>query len=467
MNRRLSCLFIPLALPLLLHAAARHKHSTPPSDFAAQIKRVGHVIVIYQENWSFDGLFGRFPGANGLANAGAAVHQVDRSGKPLSSLPQPTGPDGKPDSRFPPANGSPALPVAPFDLAAFIKPADKTGDMIHAFRHEQQQIDHGKMDRFVTWSNNGGLVMSYIDTSDFPEGKLAREFVLCDNFFHSAFGGSFLNHQFFIAAAPPRWPDAPANFVSDDPVKDAPVTSDGFAVNTLLSVNPPLRPGTPPGANLLPDQTHPTIGDRLTAKGVSWKWYAGGYDDAMAGHPDRDFQYHHQPFVYFANYKAGTEARKQHLQDEKNFHQDLQNGTLPAVSFIKFLGPDNEHPGYASLQRGQEHTAAVVDEIRRSAVWKDAVIVVSYDENGGRWDHVAPPVIDRFGPGTRVATIVISPFARRHFVDHTRYETVSILKFLELRFGLDSLTSRDANANPLSNAFDFQARRHSHGKPGL
>jgi phospholipase C len=90
-----------------------------------------------------------------------------------------------------------------------------------------------------------------------------------------------------------------------------------------------------------------------------------------------------------------------------------------------------------------------------SSYWKDTAIIVTYDENGGRWDHVAPPKIDQWGPGTRVPAIIISPYAKPHFVDHTEYETVSILALIEKRFGLTSLNARDERANPLLNAFDF------------
>jgi phospholipase C len=96
-----------------------------------------------------------------------------------------------------------------------------------------------------------------------------------------------------------------------------------------------------------------------------------------------------------------------------------------------------------------------VSRIRASAAWKDTVIIITYDENGGRWDHVAPPVVDRWGPGARVPTIVVSPFARRGFIDHTQYDTTSILKLIEERYGLAPLNARDAGAGDLVNALDF------------
>jgi len=175
----------------------------------------------------------------------------------------------------------------------------------------------------------------------------------------------------------------------------------------------------------------------------------------LAGKPDPLFQFHHQPFIYFAHFADGTEAKRVHLKDEKDFLAAVDSGSLPAVSFVKPLGPDNEHPGYAALLRGQQHVANLVNRIRGSAAWKDTVIIITYDENGGRWDHVAPPVVDRWGPGTRVPTIVISPLARKAFVDHTQYDTTSILRLIEERYGLAPLNARDAGAGDLVNALDF------------
>ena len=105
---------------------------------------------------------------------------------------------------------------------------------------------------------------------------------------------------------------------------------------------------------------------------------------------------------------------------------------------------------------GEQHAEALINAIRNGPDWNSTAIIITYDENGGFWDHVPPPVIDRWGPGSRVPTLVISPFARSGFVDHTFYDTTSILAFIEHRFGLDPLTPRDAAANDLVGAFDFQ-----------
>ena len=241
------------------------------------------------------------------------------------------------------------------------------------------------------------------------------------------------------------FPDAPTAMVatlnSDGTGKtDGAVTPDGHVVNTSFTVNAP-HPATAAANSLVPNQTFATIGDRLDAAGLTWVWYAGGWDNALVGQADPLFQFHHQPFAYFASYADGTKAKKEHLRDQTNF---LASGTeLPAVSFIKPIGADNEHPGYATLAQGEQATVDLINLIKGSKYWNSTAIIITYDEHGGFWDHVAPPKGDQWGPGSRVPAIVISPYAKKGFVDQTPYETVSILHFIEKRFGLASLGSRD------------------------
>ncbi len=427
--------------------------------------KIKHIILIYQENWSFDGLYGKFPGADGLDNAGAAVSQVDLKGNLLKSLPQPVIEEKKKreaDDRFPKD-----MPVGPYDLSNYVPVTGVTGDLVHRYYQEQVQIDGGKMDKFVAGSNNGGLVMSYFDATNLPEGKLAQQYTLCDHYFHEAFGGSFLNHIFLVAMAPPPFLNAPAKMVaqigSDGlplPGKDGAVSPDGYGINTLQSVNHPHKNKTPED-ELMPSLTMPTIGDKLTAKKVSWAWYAGGWDAAMKEGEDEEeetghLSTHHQPFVYFKNYADGTKAKRIHLRDENELNAILEGkGRLPQVSFVKFTSLDDEHPRDADVLRGQKHCAELVEKILGSKYGKDCAILITYDEHGGRWDHVAPPKVDRWGPGSRVPFIIISPFAKKGFVDHTPYTTASILKFIENRFGVEPLNDRDGKANNLDNAFDL------------
>jgi phospholipase C len=447
----------PLALALL--AAPLLTLGAPP---AADLKRVEHVVVIYMENWSFDGLYGQFPGADGL-RFGTPVKQLDRDGTtPLASV-RPPELAGKPDPRFPEP-----LPVETYDLAARVGPEVRTGDLVHRFYTHQRQLAGGENTGFVAWSDNPGLVLSGYDATPLPVGRLAREYVLCDRAFASAFGGSFLNHQWLVAARTPRWEgDAPppealvsaldaegraATLGDDRPL--TPRRPDGwFAVNTIQPMEQPFDPRAQDPRQRLPPLTHPHVGDRLDAAGVSWAYYAGGWEAATEGRADPDFQYHHQPLAYFKDCAPGTRCRAR-LQDEGAFFAALRAGKLPAVSFVKPLGPLNEHPGYADLATGEREVARLVEAVRRSSAWPSTVIVITYDEFGGRYDHVAPPRGDEWGPGSRVPMIVVSPFARRHHVDHTPYETVSILAFIERRFGLPPLSDRDGKADPLSGVLD-------------
>jgi acid phosphatase len=214
----------------------------------------------------------------------------------------------------------------------------------------------------------------------------------------------------------------------------------------------------------------PTIGDRLDEKHISWKYYSGGWDDAIASTLSNPspanpatvnslFQWHHQPFAYYDNYApfladgSCNPRSVKHLQDETNFLSDLISERLPAVSFIKPLGPNNEHPGYADLLTGQQHVADLVKAVQQSEYAEDTLIIITYDEFGGRWDHVAPPVIDQCGPGARVPSIFIGAMVKKGYVDHTQYETDSILSLIEHRFQLKPLSTRDAHANPLTNIF--------------
>jgi phospholipase C len=181
--------------------------------------------------------------------------------------------------------------------------------------------------------------------------------------------------------------------------------------------------------------------------------------------PDGLFQFHHQPFNYFANYAPGTPGRA-HLQDEAAFQSILgasgKTCGLKPVSFVKPIGEENEHPGYASTPLGESHLVATLKAIEGGACAKDTMVIVTYDEFGGQWDHVPPPgqaggpagPHDLFGPGPRIPAVVLSPYLTKPFaVDHVEHDTTAILKTIEQRWGLQALTQRDAAQNSLSSVF--------------
>jgi phospholipase C len=491
------------ALVLTTHCASRGAPGAgnPALPAAAQapprplddISAIQNVVVIYMENRSFDMLYGSFPGANGIPADHAAIPpQVDRDGTVFTTLPPIwgglTGKGAKPPVTQAETEHLPNAPFAIDDPRGFQAPLSvPTRDLIHRFYQNQMQIDGGKNDRFVAYSDAGALVMGHYDGSKLPMWPVARAFTLADNFFMGAFGGSFLNHQYLICACIPYYPDADKSVAKPsiavvDPdgvtltlaetsprsamlgapkfVKDGNLTPDFHAVNTMQppyqpSENAPAPGGNPAYANptrptTLPPQTQTNIGDLLSAKGISWAWYGGAWQATLnAGRPPLvvKFTYHHQPFNYFASTAPGTIARAEHLRDGgvegAEFIKAIDAGTLPQVAFYKPQSSLNEHPGGTDVQSGDAHAADLVAHLMRSPQWAHMLVVVTYDENGGEWDHVAPPRGDRWGPGTRIPAIIISPYARRGYVDHTFYDTSSIIRFLTTRFELPVLPGVD------------------------
>lgn len=471
----------------------------PPSPAGTGLARIEHIVVIYAENRSFDNLYGLFPGANGIANATPAQYtQVDNDGKPFATLP-PVWKGKDADPAFPRD-----LPNRPFRIDAppiNLPLSAPTPDLVHKFYQNQDQINGGRNDRFVAAGDSGALVMGYYDGSKLPMWRWAQEYTLADNFFMGAFGDSFLNHQWLICACTPIDRNAPADLRAQlderGRLKTKPgspasalqgppdfvanqVSPDGYVLTTT---QPPWQPsriapakggdplGTDPSKYTLPPQIQKTVGDTLSAKGVSWAWYSGAWNAALADGmqpPEAkrnviyntakgaaNFVAHHQPFNYFRNYAPGTAARAEHLKDYSELADGIARGKLPQVVFYKPQGSLNEHPGYADVLSGDEHIAEVVSRIKASPLWATTAIIVTYDENGGFWDHVPPPAGDRWGPGTRIPTLIISPYARRGFVDHTRYDTTSIIQFITRRFGLESLPGVRTQMGDLTAAFDF------------
>jgi phospholipase C len=500
---------IPFALRCVSLACFGALALAGPAAADDALSRIKNILVVYAENRSFDHLYGFFPGANGIDNATAeATTQLDHDGTPLPDLAIFDAKTGRPDPRFP------RMPNRPFRIDA--PPINVRLDQIapspiHAFYHNREQINGGRNNMFAAMSTVGGWTMGYFDGSQLRLWQWAREYTLADNFFMGAFGGSFLNHQFLVCACAPRFADAPeamrarldpdgrlSKKPGSPPARDGAVqvfsagggqvTPDGYAVNTT---QPPYQPsGIPPAAGGSPDLADPqgdarsglplppqqatTIGDTLSARGVDWAWYAGGWNQALAdgrrppgekrttiyaGSQTINFQPHHQPFNYYARFAPGTAERARHLKDGEELLRDIDAGTLPPVAFYKPVGHLTEHPAYTDLVSGDAHIADLLERLRNSPQWQGLVVVVTYDENGGFWDHAAPPQGpgrgDRFGPGSRIPAVIVSPFARRGFVDKTAYDTASILKLITRRFDLAPLAGVREMAGDLTAALEL------------
>lgn len=486
--------------------SAEQRAAEPITD--AQLADIHNVVVLYAENRSFNNLFADFPGLQQPLKAldPARTVQHDRDGQPFKTLPPIWG-GMVPDvqvvnhrSYQVKQEDVTGLPNAPFELK--IQTGEPlphgvvTRDLVHEFYRNQMQINGGRNDRFVAWGDSGALLMGHYGDAavNLRLWRLAEQYTLCDNFFMGAFGGSFLNHQYLVAAQPPLYPDAdksPAKLhiaITADgtpeggaliPAEGSPasamdgvakftsrptLTPDFYAVNTIGPAyspgfnvdrhNPALADTSSP--NTLPPQQHKHIGDMLSAKGVDWAWYGGAFQAALDGAGDSNdgsfpshpnFQPHHQPLNYFVGLAPGTAARKQHLRDgglgetaaTNKFLADAEAGRLPAVSYYKPQGNLNMHAGYSDVEAGDRHLAGIVHALQNSPQWKHMLIVITVDENGGWWDHVAPPKGDRWGPGTRIPALIVSPFAKRGHVDHTIYDTGSIARFITRRWRLEKL----------------------------
>ena len=547
-----------------------------------------HLVVIYEENHSFDNLYGGWgkvgnSRVDGLGQGAAA--QVDQTGRPIGCLLQndanlvPTTTtvrwlDGTQHPGLQSVSCSSTTPKgvafdshfsspAPFPIQDHVAAADRTcapprlfaasgvekgdpqglaggctRDLVHRFYQEQYQLDGGRQDRYVTGSDAAGLTQGYYDTASLPvyrylHAKKAPNYVIADHFFQSAFGGSFLNHQYLVAARAPEYdttarpvpqgknsvldgngfPNSSYPLYAPQPgatyndsvlaqvcppgattgTNGFPVDAQGracgnFGVNTM---QPSWQP-TAGGGNVLPGINdtdpskpfyEPNIGDRLSARNVSWNWYSGGWDNAAgnvdgagwtngsngssctdpnhgpsAVYPycaDTLFQFHHQPLNYFQNYAPGAPGRT-HLKDEADFLAAADNGTLPAVSFVKPIGAENEHPGYASTDNGESHLVQLLKRIEAGPDAKNTLVVVTYDEFGGQSDHVAPPgqgnnngPSDAYGPGTRIPALVVGRPLEHSGVDSTSYDTTSILATIERLYDVRPLGTRDAAVNDL------------------
>ncbi len=401
----------------------------PPDDSCAgpcPQSNIKHVVIIVQENHTFDNHFGRYctaaPGSNPTCNDGPAcceaAPQMDPSGATLGNLD-----DG--------AMGS--------------------HDPDHTAACETTEMDNGKMDMYATAScGSPQNVMVSDPTIIKPYWDLAGQNALADRYFQPVIGQSSSNDMYMARAA----------FVFLDNT-EAPQGAVGVTC-TL-------------GAGSQIQDTDQTIGDLLTAASVPWTYYSGGYDDQAAATAqgtcaqrpsDCPSALNFYPCTFDPSdvpceYYPSTKDNPKTMKDDSVFFSDLQGGTLPAVSFVRAVGYKSEHPGQLDkLSTGVAYVTGVIDAVGASR-YRDATLVLfTYDEGGGYYDHVTPPAdstVDQKSYGTRVPFLAIGPFAKKNFVSHVIMEHSSIVKFIEWNFlggKTGQLQTRDAVVNNVGSMLD-------------
>lgn len=370
-----------------------------PLGFAAESAStpVEHVIVLMQENHSFDNYFGTYPGADGIpADTCMPVDPLDAASSAC---------------------------ITPFHLGDNEVDLD---DPDHSSATFKLQYNEGKMDGFVHALNlrnqDGRLAMAYYDERELPyHWNVAEEYVLFDRFFSSAAGGSFINHLYWIAAAPDK--------------------AEGLSLQEHLA------------------QT-PTIFERLQEKGLSWKFYIQNYEPELNYRtlqdypPNRQSQVIWAPLLAMDRFLDDLELNRR-IVDLSEYYEDLANGTLPNVAYMVPSGP-SEHPP-SNVRSGQRFIKSLIQSLMQSRYWDTSAFIWTYDDWGGWFDHVPPPPVDAYGYGFRVPALLVSAYAKRGHIESATLDYTSILKFIEDNWSLEPLAERDANATSISGAFDFTA----------
>jgi phospholipase C len=324
---------------------------------------VAHVLILMQENHSFDNYFGTFPGADGLP-PGLSIEGY-----------------------------------APSHLPSAI-----SRNLPHSVEAVRAAVNGGKMDHFVAVEGSPET-LGYYDARDIPNyWSYARRFALADRFFSSFAGPTLPNHLFAVAAQSP-------------------------SVDRNLS--------RPPAGGF----DFASLPEALEKAGVSWKCYVGEKDA-------RQFD----ALNPLAGFRHSTDSAPR-LVSSRELFKDLRSGTLPSVAWIFPSMEESEHP-LTDVRIGMWYVTAVVNALMKSGSWQNTVLVVTWDEYGGFFDHVAPPTRNGAMLGPRVPALIVSPWARPGFIDHTEYDFTSILRFVEDRFGVSPLTELDWGATSIGAMLD-------------
>jgi phospholipase C len=388
-TRRFTYLLLLTALMIPLFGMPQASAAKSENDPNTPIE---HFIVVMQQNHTFDNYFGTYPGANGLPE-GVCI--------PISV----SDPKNK-------------QCVTPYEITN-----QPISDLSHSETIFFDQYQNGKMTGFIEaltkLNQDGQLSMGRFTDRHIPfYWNLADQYVLFDNYFSSAHTGSITNRMYWVSGKPGsefnRIPEA------------------GFG-------------------------DIPTIFDRLQERGISWKFYIKDYNPDLNYRTAKELdflppQVQWVPLLSFDRFLDDPELSSR-IVDLDEYYTDLENGTLPAVSYVLLLGA-TEHP-ISDLSLGERATRTMLHTLMQSDSWENSAFFLTYDDWGGWYDHVPPPQVDDRGYGFRVPALLVSPYARMGHIDHTLLDHTSILKFIEENWDIPSLATRDAKANNITSAFDF------------
>jgi phospholipase C len=486
MNRRRalgSTFAAVLAFSALLFSGVE-AHALPDAETSTPIK---HLVVIFQENVSFDHYFGTYPNA------------LNPQGEPgFLALPNTPSVDGLTNALLnnnPNAANPVRLDRIPLDLV--------TCDQNHSYTAEQQAFDQGKMDKFVEFTSGAGchnnIVMDYYDGNTVTAlWNYAQHFAMSDDSFDTTFG--------------PSTPGA-LNLISGQ--THGTITSDlpnNIANGTIIGDPRPLYDDCSPAsaAKTALSNGNTNVGALLNARGVTWGWFQGGFKPSsvvngvavcgtthnnIAGAAVTDYIAHHEPFQYYISTAnphhlppssvdmIGQSDQANHQYDLSDFWAAVNARHMPAVSFLKAPAYQDGHAGYSDPLDEQAFLVNTINALQKTPEWGSTAVIIAYDDSDGWYDHVMGPLVmpsasaqdaltgtglcgtpqpgaylDRCGYGPRLPLLVISPFAKRNFVDHSVTDQSSILRFIEDNWNLGRIGNQsfDALAGTLDNMFSFQ-----------
>jgi len=370
--------------------------------FGAAKTPIKHIVIIVRENHSFDNLFGRYAGADGTAYAQEGSRRA-----------------------------RPAIP-----------PLQLYSDIGHDAQAIEMGVDGGKMDDFYKVFH---AIQHGVDVADseyagweLPDyWAYAKHYGLADHFFSTILGSSFPNHLVTIMGQ--------GLSIRDDPY---------IPTHGLLSWGCDASSGTyviqyvgSASRRIKPCFTGKTIADEANSAGVSWGYYS---------QPSGTFGYLWSTYDSIRHIRYSKQW-KTNVRQSTSFISDVRRRRLPAITWLTTNLKDSDHPP-ANICVSQNRIAEMIDSVMRSPDWKSTAIIMTWDDSGGFFDHVPPPSVAGVTLGPRVPLVVISSYARPHFVDHTQYDFRSILTFVESTFNLPHEDTFDRNVNSIAGMFDFHQK---------